>query len=74
MYVRDQGQQAKSCYTFLHDFFSLKILIIDDEVFLPLELKDVPGWNFFHETGPKLVSCGANMQLLVKFLKKIRVW
>ena len=51
-----------------------KILIIDDETYLPWDPQDVPGKKFFHATDHKEVMYSEKVPPKAKFFKKSMIW
>ena len=70
-YVKDQKQLAKSGCRFVYKKTLHKILIIDNETYLPWDPQDAPGKKFFHATDPKEVMYSEKAQPKAKFFKKI---
>ena len=73
-YVKDQEQRAKSGCRFVYKKTLQKILIIDDETYLPWDPQDVPGKKFFHATDPNEVTYSEKVQPKAKFFKKTLIW
>lgn len=73
-YVKDQAARAKSGARFVLDKSRQKVLIIDDETYVPFDPQEVPGRKFYHSSNPKEVSYDEKTKKKSKFFKKYLVW
>src|SRR5262249_49165684 len=51
-YTGNQEQRAKTGLRKIYEKCKHKVLVIDDETYVPVDPKDVPGRHFFHSSDP----------------------
>lgn len=73
-YINNQETRAKSGARFVCDKARRKILIIDDETYVPADPEDVPGRKFYHCLDPIKVKFEDKVKPKTKFFKKYLVW
>lgn len=73
-YVKDQEQRAKTRSRKDYDSTAGKVIIMDDETYLPFDPADRPGKQVFHATGPKEVPYKDRTVPRAKFYKKFLIW
>lgn len=73
-YVKDQESRAKSGCLHVYKNQLSKVLLMDDETYVPWDPQDVPGTKYFHAADPKSVSYSHKVKPKAKFAKKILVW
>lgn len=69
-YVKDQEQRAKRGCQFVYKKSLEKVMVIDDETYVPWDPQDVPGRKFFHAQDPKEVPYNEKVKPKPKFFKK----
>ena len=73
-YIKDQKNRVKTGARHINKKCLKKILIIDDETYLPLDPSEVPGRNFFHSLDPSDVKYEQRFKTKTKFAEKYLIW
>lgn len=73
-YIKDQKKRAKTGCLKIYKKVIRKMLIIDDETYMPFDPQDVPGKTFFHASNPEDVNYSEKVKPKAKFTKKYMIW
>lgn len=73
-YIKDQEVRAKKGCRKVYAKTLKKILIIDDETYVPVDPSDVPGKQYFHSTTRDAVDYKQRVLPKAKFFNKYLVW
>lgn len=77
-YVKDQAERAKKNCRYIAETLlgprGAKVLLMDDECWVPLDPQDVPGLQFFNQVPGVELAPEQRVTAKTKFFKKIMVW
>ena len=72
--MKDQESRAKSGCRRVYEKTLSKVLVIDDESYVPLYRSDIPGKRYFHAESRSKVDYKEKIIPKAKFFKKFLVW
>ncbi|KAJ3645955.1 hypothetical protein Zmor_023572 [Zophobas morio] len=73
-YIKQQKERAKTACRKIYKSGLRKILVLDDETYVPIDPADIPKREFFHCSDPSKVSYDDKVKQRAKFAKKYLVW
>lgn len=73
-YIKDQEERAKRGCRRVYNSQLRKVLVIDDETYVPADPNDVPGKQYFHSTSRNDVTYDQKIVPKAKFFSKYLVW
>jgi hypothetical protein len=73
-YIKDQKSRAKTGCRKIYEKAIRKILIIDDEIYVPIDPSDVNVRGFYHATTKKGAKYEDKIKPKSKFVKQFLVW
>lgn len=73
-YTDGQEQRVQKCCKALYRKLSKKIVVMDDETYVPVDPANIPGRQFFHSVDPSKVDFSQKFKTKEKFYEKYIVW